>query len=222
MHGQRTDQRHKPLSLIKAYRRAANELARGGVVALPTDTVFGLCALARDDGAVDRIYDVKGRAPDQALPLFVGSVEQACLITEWNVAAAALAEALWPGALTLVLRRSPAFDTRAAAGGGTIGVRVPDDAAIREIASQIGPLTATSANRSGAPECRSADEVRRQLGDSVDFIVDAPVQTNARPSTVVDCADANTVRILRAGEVTRERIERALAAGGWRGTVADG
>lgn len=199
-----------PLNEKEQYRRAIQLLREGAVVAMPTDTVYGLVSVALDGAAVRRVFDAKGRPGDQPLPLFVCSLEQARLVADMTPAAGKLAERFWPGALTIVLRRKPSFQTLAAAGGETIGVRVPDDPAIREIAAQLGPLTATSANRSGAPEARSAAEVRGQLGDAVDFIVDAPlVGGGGDASTVVDCRNSNDVRVVRAGSI-RESALRAI------------
>jgi len=193
------------------YRLAIDLLREGGVAAMPTDTVYGLIAVAADDGAVRRVYQVKGRHHDQPLPLFVGSVEQAELISDMPESARRLAERFWPGALTIVVPKRIAYRTLASARADTIGVRVPDDPALREIAAQLGPLTATSANRSGEPECRSAAEVRAQLGDAVDVIVDASIRPDAAPSTVVDCTDPRGVRIVREGALERETIAGALA-----------
>ena len=168
--------------------------------------------LGADPGAIEAVRRLKpGR--DRPFILLVPSAEAAAGLA-WTPAARELAAVFWPGALTLVLLRSQAFETRAAAGKDTIGVRVPGDAAIREIALHVGPLTATSANRSGGPECRSAAEVREQLGDSVDFIVDAAIRPDARASTVVDCTDANALRILRSGDITADQIAQALDGAG--------
>jgi len=199
------------LSIIDPYKRAIEELRRGGVVALPTDTVFGLCALARDDDAVARVYAIKQRDRAQPLPVFVSSLEQATLITRWNDAAQRLAERFWPGALTIVLPQSERFHTLAAAGTGTIAVRVPKDPALREIAAQLGPITGTSANLSGMAECHSAEEVARQLGQSVDAIVDAPTDPDARPSTVVDCTQAGSAHIVREGAISAHAVREALS-----------
>ncbi len=193
------------------YRRALEVLREGGVVALPTDTVFGLCALASDDGAVHRLLDIKQRPAGQALPLFVASVEQAELIAEMTTPAHVLAARFWPGALTLVVPRRPQFHTLAAE-GATVGVRAPADPVLRELAAQLGPLTGTSANRHGQPDTHTAAEARAQLGDAVDLIVDAPVSATGVASTVVDCTDERTVRILREGAVTRAELVRALGA----------
>jgi L-threonylcarbamoyladenylate synthase len=145
------------------------------------------------------------------LPVFVASIEQARLIAETNAAADALAAKCWPGALTMVLLKKSAYRTLAAAGGDTIGVRVPGDPVLREIAAQLGPITGTSANIAGREECRTAAEVRAQLGDAVDLIVDAPVAATGVPSTIVDCTDSAHVRVLRDGAISREFLAGALA-----------
>ncbi|MEX2246141.1 MAG: L-threonylcarbamoyladenylate synthase [Dehalococcoidia bacterium] len=202
------------------YRRALDALRRGGIVAVPTDTVYGLIAVGDDDAAVERIYATKVRDPAQPMPLFVGSIAQAELIAEMNAAARRLAARFWPGALTIVLPKKPSFRTRAAAGGDTIGVRVPDDPFLIEAALQLGPLTGTSANIAGRKECHTAAEVRAQLGDAppgggppdggVDLIVDAPVRATGLPSTIVDCTDPRRVRVVRVGALAVEPIREVL------------
>ncbi len=193
------------------YRRAIDVLRQGGIVALPTDTVYGLVAVAADRAAVERVYETKERDPSQPMPLFVASIEQAGLIAEMNDAARALAARFWPGALTIVVPKKAAFETRAAAGERTVGLRVPADPFLREAARQLGPLTGTSANIAGREECHTAAEVRAQLGDAVDLIVDAPVSATGVPSTVVDCSEGASVRVLREGGVTRDALEAVLA-----------
>jgi L-threonylcarbamoyladenylate synthase len=201
-----------PDDLRAQYTRARGVLREGGLVALPTDTVYGLCAVAADRAAVERLYDVKARDPKQPLPLFVGSLEQARLVVETNEASDALAAKFWPGALTIVLRKRPAFETRAAGGGDTVGVRMPDDALLRELALDLGPITGTSANIAGREECHSAAEVRAQLGDAVDLIVDAPVAASGKPSTIVDCTDPRDLRVIRASAIDRAALDAALAS----------
>ncbi len=146
------------------------------------------------------------------MPLFVASIAQAELIAEVNDPARALASSFWPGALTIVLRKREAYTTRAVAGGSTVGVRVPDDAFVCEAAAQLGPLTGTSANIAGREECHTATEVRAQLGDAVDLIVDAPVAAVGLPSTIVDCSDLAALRVLREGAISRSAIEEAIGA----------
>lgn len=180
-------------------------------MAVPTDTVYGLIAVASDSAAVERVYAAKDRERDQPLPVFVGSLEQAELITDFNATARLLAALYWPGALTLVLPKKSSYRTLAAAGGETIGVRAPADAVLREFALQLGPLTGTSANLSGREECHTADDVRAQLGERVDFVVDAAPVTTGQPSTVADVSDPLQVRVIREGGITREDLRMALA-----------
>lgn len=206
-----TDKRHKRLDISDQYRRAFDVLRAGGLVALPTDTVYGLIAVAADRAAVERVYETKNRDPDQPMPLFVASIGQAEMIADVNDAARRLMRRLWPGALTIVLRKKPSYDTRAVAGGDTVGVRAPRDPVLRELASQLGPLTATSANVAGRDECHTAADVWEQLGDAVDLIVDAPVDAAGQPSTVVDCTAPASARVLRDGAIPRDVLVEALA-----------
>jgi L-threonylcarbamoyladenylate synthase len=193
------------------FRRAFEVLRQGGIVAVPTDTVYGLLAVATDSAAVTRAYEAKRRDPEQPMPLFVGSTEQAEIIGELNDVARCLADEFWPGALTIVVRKRPSFNTRAAAGQDALAVRVPADPVLREFALQLGPLTGTSANIAGREECHDAAQVREQLGDLVDFIVDAAPLATGKPSTIVDTVDPAHVRVLREGAITRDRIAGALA-----------
>lgn len=203
--------RHKPLDEKQQFRRAIQALREGGIVAMPTDTVYGLITVASNSAAVDRVYDAKARDPAQPMPLFVGDIEQAAIIVELNDAARRLAERFWPGALTIVLPRKASFRTRAAAGGETIGVRAPADPLLREMAQQLGPLTGTSANLAGREECHDAAAVRAQLGDRVDCIVDAAPLATGKPSTIVDLTDGRHARVLREGDITKAMLADALA-----------
>lgn len=189
----------------------ARALLDGAIIAMPTDTVYGLVAVAADAAAVARLYALKQRPQGQPLPLFVGSVDQAREIVAFTAPAEALARAYWPGALTIVLRRNGSYATLAAAGGETLGVRVPDDALLRQLCLRAGPLTGTSANRSGAPPARSAAEVRAAFGDSVPLVLEGSVRDAAEPSTVLDCTDARRVRIVRRGAVPQDAIAGTLA-----------
>lgn len=189
-------------------------LRTGGVVALPTDTVFGLCARADDDAAVERIYDIKRRDPTQPMPIFAADLAQAETIGILNDDARTLAGAFWPGALTIVVPVRPGFRSRALAGQDTVALRVPADGRIRRLCADVGPLTGTSANIAGREECHTAAEVRAQLGDAgveggVDLILDAPVQATGQPSTIVDCT-VDPAAILRQGAIPEKVIRAAL------------
>lgn len=188
-------------------------LSEGGLVAFPTDTLYGLAAAASNDRAVKRLFEVKGRAPDMALPILIRSIDDADVVaTDIAPAARILMEAFWPGGLTLVLRRHPRFRSLALAGGETVALRVPDHPVALELMRRLRePITGTSANLSGLPGPRTAEEVRRQLGDRVDLIVDGGPCPGGIESTVVDCT-VDPPRLLRQGAVSAERVTAALTA----------
>jgi L-threonylcarbamoyladenylate synthase len=185
----------------------------GGLVAFPTDTLYGLAAAASNDRAVKRLFEVKGRPPDRPLPILIESIEDADVIaTDIPSGARLLMEAFWPGGLTLALRRHRRFCSLALAGGDTVAVRVPAHPVALELLRRVGePLTGTSANLSGRPGPRTAEEVRRQLGERVDLIVDGGPCPGGIESTVVDCT-VEPPRLLREGAVPAERIAAALSA----------
>jgi L-threonylcarbamoyladenylate synthase len=192
--------------------QAVEILRRGGLVAYPTDTVYGLAARPSDDEAVERLFTVKRRRPDQSTPLLVASpADLARVVEDVPEVARALIGAFWPGGLTIVLRKAASFHSRAVV-GETVGLRVPDHAVPRELVSLLGePVTGTSANVAGGPEPLTADDVRAQLGDGVDLIIDGGRCPGGTPSTVVDCT-TEPPRIVRAGAVSREELVRAAGA----------
>ena len=197
------------VTVTDAFEEAAEILRNGGVVALPTDTVYGLCARADDTAAVERIYAIKQRDPPQAMPIFVASMQQAETIGVMHDQAFALAKAFWPGALTIVVPKQPSYESRALAGHDSAALRIPGDARLRALCEQAGPLTGTSANIAGREECHTAAEVRDQLGDAVDLIVDAPVDAAGQPSTIVDCTQ-NPPAVVRQGAVPKASIREVL------------
>ena len=189
--------------------RAVEVLRSGGLVAYPTDTVYGLAALPGDDGAVERLFAAKGRDPEQSTPLLIASPRDlAAVAVDVPAFALGLMREFWPGGLTIVLRKAPAFHSKAIV-GDTVGVRVPDHAVPRELVRLLGgPITGTSANIAGGPEPLTADDVRSQLGDRVDLIIDGGRCPGGRPSTVVDCT-TEPPRIVREGAIGREELVRA-------------
>jgi len=193
-------------------------LLTGGVVALPTDTVYGLCARANNDAAVERIYAVKRRDPAQPMPIFAADLAQAETVGVIEGDARTLAEAFWPGALTIVVPVRPGYRSRALAGSDTVAasvaLRVPGDDRLRRLCADVGPLTGTSANIAGREECHTAAEVRAQLAegpdlDRVDLILDAPVAASGQPSTIVDCTH-DPPTIVRPGAIPEEAIRAVL------------
>lgn len=193
---------------------AARRLQDGGLVAFPTDTLYGLAAAASRDGAVVRLFEVKERPRDRPLPILLPSVADVHgVATNVSSSACRLMEAFWPGGLTLVLPRHPRFRSIALAGGDTVAVRVPDHAVALELLRRVGePLTGTSANVSGRPGPRTAQEVRRQLGGRVDLVVDGGPCPAGVESTVVDCT-IDPPQVLREGAVPVERVRVVLAGG---------
>ena len=193
-----------------AIARAAAILRHGGVVAFPTDTFYGLAADPRNDAAVSRIYEIKGRPLVAAMPLIAASREQADGAAVFDAAAERLAASFWPGPLTIVLPATPAIAPAVLGGGTTVAIRVPAHEIARALAQELGfPITSTSANRSGdAPAVTGADLAR--LGrDDIDLLLDAGPCPGGLPSTIVEM-DAHGPRLVRAGAVAWERVLRSL------------
>ena len=197
-------------------RAAAIEVLRdGGIVAIPTDTVYGIAVSLDTPGGIERLFHVKRRPPDKGIALLLDEVTQAVAIAVVTPAALALAEACWPGGLTLVLARRPGVDLPDELTGGvaTVGLRVPNHPTPRALARAVGPLPTTSANVSGLPEARDAAAIVQQLGLGVDLVLDGGPAHGGPASTVVDCTDVGP-RILRVGAVAAERVAAVLAEAG--------
>lgn len=192
---------------------AVQVLRNGGVVAIPTDTVYGLAAAFDDDDAVERIFRIKGRAPSLAIPLLLNSadaVEQ--YVTKIPESFWALAVAFWPGQLTIVMRKSDLVSERLTAGRKTVGLRVPDHPLPRHLSNSLGrAITGTSANLSGRPSLTTAKEVEEQLGRAVELIVDGGATPGPISSTVIDLS-GDSPTIIREGRITLEDIRRVIGA----------
>jgi len=185
-------------------------LKNGGVIAMPTDTLYALTAAADDASAVRRVFAIKGREQGRPLPLFVSGVEMARRIAALGASAHKLASRFWPGQLTIVVSKREDYVSEALAGSETVGLRVPDNEVARAVVEALdAPVTGTSANLSGGPDPVSADEVRRQLGDRVDLILDAGPCPHGVASTIVDCTGTEPV-ILRQGAISAAQILAAL------------
>lgn len=177
---------------------AVEALLRGDVVVVPTDTVYGLAVAASVAGASARLFEVKARPTDIALPVLVADEHQARTIVEVSPTAAALMARHWPGGLTIVLPRRAGFDVDlGGTGSDTVGVRVPDHPVPVELARRVGPLVTTSANLHGRPTPATAAEVASELGVAV--VIDGGRCAGA-PSTVVRVT-GTLVEVLRQGEV---------------------
>ena len=198
-------------ALDGAIDEAAGILRAGGVVAAPTDTLYGIMASALDAHAVDRVFAIKGRSPDAPLPLLVAEVADIERYAERvPEAGRMLAEKFLPGPLTLVMPGAGALPEAVTGGLPTVGVRVPDHRVPRELARRLGhAITGTSANRSGMPPATTADQVREQLGDAVDHVIDGGPTAGGMGSTVVDVS-VEPPALIREGAVSWGEIEAAL------------
>jgi L-threonylcarbamoyladenylate synthase len=203
---------------------AVRVLEAGGIVAVPTDTVYGIAVALSTPGGIERLFAAKSRPPDKAIALLLADVPQAGDIGVLSPSAEALARAFWPGGLTLVVRRRTDRDLPAALTGGelapgaipTVGLRVPAHDAPRALARALGPLPTTSANRSGEPELRDAAAIQAELGGALDLILDGGPSMGGPASTVVD-ATGDEVRILRAGAISTDAIAHCLGSAGLPG-----
>jgi L-threonylcarbamoyladenylate synthase len=189
--------------------RAAEIIRAGGLVAFPTETVYGLGANALNPAAVDRIYAAKGRPPTSPLIVHVGSVEVARqLAGSWAAIAQQLAAQFWPGPLTLVVPKHTAIPERVTAGLNTVGLRLPAHPVAQALLRAAGlPLAAPSANRFGQLSPTTAEHVRDGLGDSVDLILDGGPTDVGIESTVLSVADPEHPALLRPGAVKQSEIE---------------
>ncbi len=190
---------------------AVDILRRGGLVAFPTETVYGLGANAADPLAVRRIFAAKGRPATNPLIVHVASATIAKrYAADWPAMADQLAQAFWPGPLTIVLPRDARIADEVSAGRGTVGLRVPDHAvALELLAAFDGPVAAPSANRANHVSPTTADHVRAELGDRVDLILDGGPCAVGIESTVVDLTGA-TPALLRPGGISREQLEAVV------------
>lgn len=193
---------------------AIDALRAGGIVAVPTDTVYGIAVALDAPGGIEALFAAKRRPPERGIALLLADAAQAATIAVWPATAAALATAFWPGGLTLVVpqRADVAWPPVLTGGAPTIGLRVPDHDAPRALAAAVGPLPTTSANRSGEPEARDAAGIVEQLGDAVTLVLDGGPARGGPASTVVDCS-VDPPRILRPGAIPEAEIERVLAVG---------
>jgi tRNA threonylcarbamoyl adenosine modification protein (Sua5/YciO/YrdC/YwlC family) len=196
----------------EVLRYAADFLSRGSVIAIPTDTFYGLAADPFNLAAVDEIYRVKGRPEARALPILVNSVEQALQLSRGGAPRAfmKLAQAFWPGALTLVVNAAHRMPLKVTAGTGRIALRWPRSEVVKRLIDEFeGPVTGTSANISGFSSCASAAQVMKQLGTRVPLVLDAGETGATLPSTIVEL-NGDAWRIGREGAISAEEIEKAL------------
>ncbi len=198
----------------KTIARAAKLIDEGEIVAVPTETVYGLAVDAANEEAVQALYEAKGRPEDKPFVLQFGSVAAALAWGSFDGPAARLAERFWPGPLTLIVPKptEAKLASRVTSGGTTIGIRIPDNETALALLRAAGrPLAITSANLSGEPGARSAAEIPSPLKARLGLVLDGGDCPIGVASTVVDTT-GSSLRILRQGTLSASEIEKALAS----------
>lgn len=195
-------------------RQVALVIQRSGLVAIPTETFYGLGVNPFDARAVDRLRAVKGREDEKPILVLVGSVNDLSSFVEHvPPVASILIEVFWPGPLTILFPARASLPLALTAGTGLVGIRLSSCQPLCELLTRVGPLTGTSANRAGAAPARTAEAVQQALGDAVDLILDAGPTPGGLPSTVVHAHDS--LRIVREGVIARSVIEARLQQRGF-------
>lgn len=185
---------------------AAGALGAGRLVVLPTDTVYGVGADAFTPAAVAALLEAKGRGRQQPPPVLIGdAMTMEALATEVSAEARALAEAFWPGPLTLILTAQPSLMWDLGETHGTVALRIPDHPCALALLKQTGPLAVSSANRTGEPPALTCADAAAQLGDAIDVYLDGGATPGQIPSTIIDCTIGPPL-ILRAGALTYDEL----------------
>ena len=193
----------------ESIHRALEILRKGGLVAFPTDTVYGLGALAFDGKAVESIYLAKDRPIEKSIPVLIGdNTDLEKLSADISDIVRRLVSRFWPGPLTVIVPKKPTLPESVSA-TATVGVRVPDHPVARKLLRDAGPMAVTSANISGQPSPATAQEVFDQLSGRIELIIDGSKTPGGVPSTLVDCTGSE-FKVLREGPITLEQILSAI------------
>ena len=199
-----------PADAPGSIERALRVVREGGLVAFPTDTVYGVGAAAFDGQAVGRIYEAKGRSEEKAIPvLLAGPSDLERVAVEVSPHLRWLAAHFWPGALTLVVAKHADLPMEVSP-GPTVGLRVPDHPVALGLLAAAGPMAVTSANRAGGPNPTTAAQVLAALGGRIELILDGGQTPGGRPSTVVDCTQHPPL-LIRPGPIPLEAVLDCLA-----------
>ena len=202
--------------VLAGMRQARQAIARGELVVLPTDTVYGVAADAFDAAAVQRLLDAKGRGRDMPPPVLVaGANTLRALVAEVPEAVERLVEAFWPGGLTIVLPALPTLSWDLGETRGTVAVRMPAHRIALELLEETGPLAVSSANLSGRAAAVTAEDAEGMLGESVAVYLGDGPSADGIASTIIDAtgliaSDEPVVRVLRDGAISRERLRDVL------------
>jgi L-threonylcarbamoyladenylate synthase len=194
-------------------RAVQTTIQRQGLVALPTETFYGLAVDPFSEQAVARLLRVKRRVDEKPVLILIGDrVHLSLLAAQVSDVARLLMECLWPGALTILFPAHPSLPRNLTAATGLVGIRLSPCEPLTGLLNTVGPVTGTSANRSGAHPATSAQEVQNEFGDEIDLIIDAGRTPGGQPSTVIDAG--HPVRLIREGAVSRQTIQNVLQTRG--------
>jgi L-threonylcarbamoyladenylate synthase len=196
---------------LRGRAAAIDVLRAGGLIGLPTDTVYGIAVALDAPGGIERLFAAKRRPPDRAIMVLADALDQVAEIVDIPPEARVLAAACWPGGLTLVLpvRSGVRLPAALSAGTPTLGVRVPDHPAPRALARAVGPIPTTSANLHGQPAALDGRAVLAALGEALDLVLDGGAARGGVASTVVDCS-SGPPRLIRAGAIPAESLAIVL------------
>jgi tRNA threonylcarbamoyl adenosine modification protein (Sua5/YciO/YrdC/YwlC family) len=199
-----------PKERTRGVAEAMSAVRRGELVVLPTDTVYGVGVDAFAPAAVEKLLDAKGRGREMPPPVLVGSVRAATALTDdLGVYGQDLIDEFWPGALTLVVRANPSLMWDLGETKGTVALRMPMHDLAVELLKETGPMAVSSANLSGQPAARDAEEAEKMLGESVAVYLDGGVSGHTEPSTIVDLT-GSVPRLLRAGAIPEDKIRSVV------------
>jgi L-threonylcarbamoyladenylate synthase len=190
---------------------ARRVLGESGLIALPTESFYGVGVAPFDEQALARVWQLKGRSEGKPILILIGDASQLGLFVQCiPPAATVLMNAFWPGPLTIVFPAAARLSDAVTAGTRSVGIRLSAWQPLHDLLLRVGPVTGTSANREGMPPPTTAEEVQHSLGDAIDLIVDAGPTPGGRPSTVIDVR--GPIRIIRTGSIERGSIAAELAA----------
>lgn len=208
-----TIERYAASTVAVLADRLRRVLGKSGLIALPTESFYGLAVVPSDEQALARLWQVKGRSEGKPILVLIGDRSQLePFVRSIPPAAIVLMNAFWPGPLTIVFPAAGELSDAVTAGTGSVGIRLSAWPPLVDLLRRVGPVTGTSANVEGIPPPRRAEEVAHSLGDAVDLIVDAGPTPGGRPSTVIDVR--GPIRIIRDGAIERSAIVAQLAAHG--------
>jgi L-threonylcarbamoyladenylate synthase len=205
--------RYAPSTVLVLADQVRRVLRESGLIALPTESFYGLAVAPFDEQALARLWHVKGRSEGKPILLLIGDrLQLEPFVRDIPPAARVLMNAFWPGPLTIVFPAAHKLSDAVTAGTGSVGIRLSAWHPLVDLLRRVGPVTGTSANREGIGPPRTSEEVQHHLGDSLDLIIDAGTTLGGRPSTVIDIR--GPIRIIRPGSIGQDAIAAQLAIHG--------